>query len=160
LVRRCDRADATTSIYRITLRRMRSIGVLLTVAWNLAACSPDTVTSRYATLAAARADRLFERGWLPDLLPPSTVRIRTSNNLDLGTSSGEFHFAPAQAPRLFRRLAASASAAAPFEAWHETVQHYEGRGFTAWTYEQDHTTWVFFCQASEGRCDYVAWLDR
>lgn len=139
---------------------MRSIGFLLAVGGGLAACASDTVTNHYATLAAARADHLFERGWLPDLLPPSTVRIRTSNDLDLATSSGEFHFAATQAPLLFGRLTAGASAAAPFQAWPATVQRYADRGFTAWSYEQDNNRWVFFCHAREGRCDYVAWLDR
>ena len=46
----------------------------MTVAFLLL-CSCDVVTSKYATLADARNDRLFERGWLPDILPPSTREI-------------------------------------------------------------------------------------
>ena len=41
----------------------------------------DVVTSRYATLHNARQDRLSERGWLPDILPPSMRYIRVSNNV-------------------------------------------------------------------------------
>jgi hypothetical protein len=52
----------------------------------------NIVASHYPTLATARADRLFERGWLPDILPPSTYGIRTANDLDLNTSEGEFSF--------------------------------------------------------------------
>ena len=50
----------------------------------------DVVTSNYETMQDARNDRLFERGWLPDILPDSTTSIRTSNDLDINTSVGEF----------------------------------------------------------------------
>ena len=53
----------------------------------------EVVTSRYATLADARAEELFARGWLPDILPSSARQIRTTNNLDLSISEGEFRFA-------------------------------------------------------------------
>ena len=56
----------------------------------------DIVTSEYATLEAARADHLFGRGWLPDILPLSAYDIRTSNNLDIDTSEGEFSFDPSE----------------------------------------------------------------
>ncbi|WP_156087902.1 hypothetical protein [Lysobacter sp. Root667] len=59
-------------------------------------CYPlDTVTSTYGTLPEAHADRLFVRGWLLDILPPSSHR--TSNNLARNTSTGEFSFAQAEA---------------------------------------------------------------
>lgn len=137
---------------------MRTVGLLLVVALGLPGCSPDTVTTRYSTLADARADHLFERGWLPDVLPTSTVRIRTSNNLDLNTSVGEFDFVPAQAPMLFRALMPGARTDAPFEDWAETVQSYSDREFSAWTYKDSDTTWVFFCHGGKGHCDYFAWL--
>ncbi|MDR6674576.1 hypothetical protein [Xanthomonas sp. 1678] len=109
-------------------------------------------------MADARADRLFERGWLPDVLPTSTVRIRTSNNLDLNTSVGEFDFVPAQAPMLFRALVPGTRTDAPFEDWAETVRDYSDREFSAWTHESSGTTWVFFCHGAKGHCDYFAWL--
>jgi len=108
-------------------------------------------------LADARADRLFERGWLPDVLPPSTVRIRTSNNLDLSTSVGAFNFIPAESPVLFHALVSGTRADAPFEGWAATVQGYSDRGFSAWTYEDSDTAWVFFCHGGKGHCDYFAW---
>lgn len=125
---------------------------------GLSGCPLDTVTDHYASLADARADRLFERGWLPDILPASTVRIRTSNNLDISTSTGEFFFSPAQAPSFFRALASGARTDTPFADWAGTVRSYEERGFSAWSYEDSNTTWVFFCHAAKGRCDYFSWL--
>ena len=137
---------------------MKVFGAVLIIALGLSGCLSDTVTDRYSSLADARADRLFEHGWLPDILPASTVRIRTSNNLDLNTSTGGFSFSPAEAPLLFRSLVPGAQTDAPFDAWGDTVRDYAQRGFSAWSYEDSDTTWVFFCHAAKGQCDYVSWL--
>ena len=50
----------------------------------------DVVTSNYVTYRDAESDDLFRRGWLPDILPQTTINIQTTNNLDLNTSSGFF----------------------------------------------------------------------
>ncbi|WP_105062632.1 hypothetical protein [Photobacterium angustum] len=51
----------------------------------------DVVSSNYLTYHHAKNDNLFERGWLPDILPPSTFMISVNNNLDLNTSHGNFY---------------------------------------------------------------------
>ncbi len=63
---------------------------LLAAAAILALSSCEKVTKRYATLDDARRDRLFERGWLPDILPPSARDIRVTSDLDVNSSEGEF----------------------------------------------------------------------
>jgi hypothetical protein len=50
----------------------------------------EVVTGNYATYQDAVSDDLFRRGWLPDILPQTTINIRTTNNLDINTSSGSF----------------------------------------------------------------------
>ncbi|MGR5219260.1 hypothetical protein ACPV4B_03405 [Vibrio parahaemolyticus] len=62
---------------------------LLSVLIVLTACS-DVVTSDYDTLKQAKQDRLFERGWLPNILPVSTRSITVSSDLDLNTATGHF----------------------------------------------------------------------
>lgn len=62
---------------------------LLSALVLLAGCS-DAVTNQYATYAEAQQDSLFERGWLPDILPESTIDIEVVNNLDNNTSHGGF----------------------------------------------------------------------
>lgn len=62
---------------------------LLSVLIVLTACS-DVVTSDYDTLKQAKQDRLFERGWMPDILPVSTRSITVSNDFDLNTATGHF----------------------------------------------------------------------
>ncbi|ARP40470.1 hypothetical protein [Vibrio syngnathi] len=63
--------------------------LLLPALVLLSGCS-DVVSSEYSTYEKAKEARLFDRGWLPDLLPESTLSIKVSNDLDSNTSEGSF----------------------------------------------------------------------
>lgn len=132
---------------------MKTALSLVLVAITLFGCR-DTVTDNYATLAAARADRLFERGWLPDVLPPSAHSIITSNDVDLNISTGRFSLAPAESPELYKRLSAGAPQDTKFADWPDTVSAYAARGYTLWSYRNERGTWTFFCTADGDRCEY------
>ncbi len=112
-----------------------------------------TVDRTYATLADARSDGLFGKGWLPDVLPPSARAIRTANDVDSNTSSGEFSFAPQDMPSFSTRLKRGA-AIMRFDGWADTVEGYADDGYAAWSYRGDGTVWTFFCNAAVGRCTY------
>lgn len=131
-------------------------GLLLLTVMCLAGCV-DMVSSRYATLADARADRLFERGWLPDVLPPSSTRIQTHNDLDANTSYGEFHFPAAEGHAFFARLTPGV---APMAQVSDDVADYERRGYRSWRYTNEGGTWTFFCHPKKGVCDYRLWGSR
>jgi hypothetical protein len=136
--------------------------VVLTIGVLAAAftSSPgDVVTDRYATLAAAREKQLFARGWLPDVLPPSTVGIRTSNNLDLSTSEGEFSF-KASEWQSFERMLSRGTLEAPFASWQQVVSKYVIDGYTPWHRVEGDTTWAFFCKAEVAYCEYAMWVTR
>jgi len=120
----------------------------------------DVVTSRYGSLEEARADHLFERGWLPDVLPPSAHGIRTSNDLDLNTSEGEFYFSPSEFPLLSARLSPYAEPHSPFTSLASSVKNHVKRGHPAYQYVEDGSTWVFMCMPERGECEYVMWLER
>lgn len=138
---------------------MRFKSLLLAIILAATGCEylSDTVTSHYSTMADARADGLFGRGWLPDVLPASARDITTSNNLDLNISTGGFSFTPADGPQLYRLLKPGAPGHSKFADWPDTVADYNRRGFTAWSYQQDRYTWAFFCHQEKGRCDYFLW---
>ena len=63
--------------------------LLLPALVLLSGCS-DVVSSEYSTYEKANEERLFDRGWLPDILPESTLNIKVSNDLDSNTSEGSF----------------------------------------------------------------------
>ncbi len=63
--------------------------ILISTLAMIVGCSED-ITTEYSTYAEAKNDNLFERGWLPDILPKSTVNIEVTNRLDQNTSVGGF----------------------------------------------------------------------
>src|SRR3954452_23340862 len=93
------------------------------------AVDSDVVESSYASVQEARADQLFGRGWLPDILPTSTHSIRTFNNFDLNTSTGQFHFASADYGVFSSHLAPYVSIKTPFKGLDQTIQEKFARGF-------------------------------
>ena len=93
----------------------------------------DDGTSNYDTLDDARSDEVFNRGWLPDVLPASAHEIRVTNNLDLNSSEGEFSFDPADFPAF----------ASQFESFYQPFEYSSGG-----------RTWTFFCDSVSGHCYY------
>jgi len=141
------------------MKRSLELTVLI-LCIAIAGCETYIAERRYPALADANADHLFERGWLPDVLPPSSVDIHTVNNLDASTSTGSFRFQPPEASLLFGKLVAGAPADAPISDWPDIQVDYKQRGFTAWSHREDDGHWVFFCIASAGKCEYTMWSTR
>ena len=81
---------------------MRSLIATLALL-SLAGCS-DEVTTRFATLADAKAHQAFQRGWLPPILPDSATSIVEQNNLDLNTGTGSFDYDLSERAAYIQRL--------------------------------------------------------
>ena len=120
-------------------------------------CACDTVTDHYGTLEEARKDRLFERGWLPDILPVTSVDIVTSNELDLNYSIGSFDFAVEDGPKFFAQLEKGPPSTTKFKNWSEIVGKYPLETYSQWSYKNDRGNWAFFCIESEATCEYYGW---
>jgi len=127
--------------------------VVLVGSLLLAACG-DVVTRRYDTLHDARNDQLFERGWLPDILPASAHNIRVTSNLDLNTSVGEFHFAPHEFKTFRDRVSKYDSADVP-DYIRRQVQGYGGSGHAEFQFTDAGSVWVFICISERGVCEYT-----
>ncbi|EJX1089308.1 TPA: hypothetical protein I7787_23305 [Vibrio vulnificus] len=89
----------------------------------LTGCS-DVVQSHYDNYQQAQADQLFERGWLPDVLPVSTTQIEVANDLDNNTSQGSFLIAEKEMGQFLSQLQ-------PLE----TANQYR--------FESDNSVWIF-----------------
>ena len=81
---------------------MRNLVAILSLL-TLARCS-DEITTRFATLADAKAKEAFARGWLPPILPDSATSIVERNNLDLNTGTGSFDYDLAERSEYVKRL--------------------------------------------------------
>ena len=127
--------------------------VLAIAAFGATACS-DIVTSQYATLADAEADRLFLRGWLPKVLPPTAVNIQVSNDLDLNLSWGSFEFSPGEYVLLEESLSAYETPEKPFTYVEDNSETHITRGYPAIKIQNPGSKWLFLCKPDEGRCTY------
>ena len=136
------------------------VGALATAYIGLLLLIPgDVITSNYPTLKEARADRLFERGWLPDILPASARDIRTTNNADINTSAGEFRFAAADYPVFASRLRSFSTLYAPPPDLDRYVQRMRKRGYQSGVFSDDTSIWLFVCEATGGYCEYSMWIE-
>jgi len=102
----------------------------------------ESVFSSYATRAEAEADALFERGWLPGIVPPSAKAIEISNDLNLNISNGDFRFDPQEHNALVSQLLRSASD--------------DKNGLSAYRYED----WIFWISRKKGYCQFHMRLER
>jgi hypothetical protein len=68
-------------------------------------CFPgERQVNTYETLDAARADRLFERGWVPDVLPPDAGPIVEAHDLDTNSRCSKSSFPPGGTPDVHSAL--------------------------------------------------------
>jgi hypothetical protein len=142
---------------KIVLSAVAAVVYVIVVA--LLFLPTDVVESRYSSLADARTDHLFERGWLPEILPTSAQAIRTANNLDLNLSEGEFSFAPVDAAAFVSRLQPYKAEPNPLESVELLVAKMRRKGFEPYSFMDADTSWVFFCKAELGYCEYTMWLN-
>lgn len=106
----------------------------------------DTVTTHYASRAEAEADGLFERGWLPAIIPASSRDITVSNDLDLNVSEGEFFGPPIEMVEFVRHL---------------TGGEVSKQGHRRYSYADGDGSWTFLVDAKVGHCKYrMRLLDR
>ncbi len=110
----------------------------------LRACD-DTVISKYETYEQAKKDRLFGRGWLPDIIPASSTKINVSSDLDLNISEGDFYFAPSDANQFISKLKPSDIKPKP-----ELID----QGYISYEYMSENGRWNFFVQSAQGHAIY------
>ena len=130
---------------------MRYLLILLMI--QLAACS-DEVTQRYATVAAAREDHLFGRGWLPDILPASATNIRVKSNLDINTAEGEFTLGAPEQRTFVKQLSANLTIAGDDRGYGAWARMMKLKGYTLGTYSINKSIWIFACHDGQQECQF------
>ena len=129
---------ATKNRLSYPITAMRNTDLTLLFVLYLNGC--DAVEKQYPTLKDARQDRLFERGWLPDMLPASTKNITTINDRDINTSRGQFFFAPSDFDQFAKYVKAGAETSS--------------KGYSAYKFACNQNLWLFSCEAVHGHCNY------
>ena len=112
-------------------------------------CSCDRISDSYATLDEARAARLFERGWLPDILPASSVDIKITTDVDTNTAIGSFRFKPGDFSELVAKMSPHVESRQG-----EAYLEYMKDGYIPYQYSNGAYTWLFFCKAEAAECKF------
>lgn len=121
------------------------------------------VTSKYDTYDDAVADDLFDRGWLPDIIPASATRIVTVNNLDLNISEGRFRFDRADRAAFLAQLRPLDSAEALSVTDPEWEAELAANGYRPYEFSYGESgrgrtnagsVWVFFVHEIDGFAFY------
>jgi len=124
---------------------------------SLAGCG-DTVTNFYPTRKSAEADQVFEKGWLPLIIPPSSRRITTSNDLDSNLSDGDFYFDRSDAAAFLSKLKPYVNRNTPRTDFNANVKDWKKKGYLPYEYIKEDTVWVFFINPEKGHAAYEMWL--
>lgn len=114
----------------------------------------------YENMQAAKADRLFEKGWLPEILPTSTVDIKTDNDLDLNMSEGEFRIPIKDLDLFISKLEPYKNIKSPLRNFKDIVTEKTEKDYLSYSFFDDGSTWVFFINKEQGHIYYYLWLKR
>ncbi|MDH3242811.1 MAG: hypothetical protein OEO83_19320 [Alphaproteobacteria bacterium] len=123
----------------------------------LAKFGGDVVTSKYASYEAAMEDNLFDRGWLPELIPSSATSIVTNNNLDLNISHVEFRYDPADTDSFLGNLRPYRDRNSPTVEYKARVEGMKSENYRPYEYRDYASFWVFFVNSEEGHVVYDLW---
>lgn len=123
----------------MNLRKNMTVVALSALVLMSLSCD-DTVENRYATRKEAEHDRLFERGWLPVIVPQSIRDIVTINDLDSNTSRGSFYFSGKDAEDFIAELSAQGVP--------------DDKGYANYKYSAGDKVWQFSINKSTGHCKY------
>ena len=100
----------------------------------------DVVTDQYVTYQDAVKDELFQRGWLPDILPSTTKNIKTTIKLASDSLLCNFEI--------------------PSSNIHEFISHLTRQSENQYTYHRQSTTWRFEIDQEKGYVKYELTYDR
>jgi len=114
---------------------LRHVASIIVTVCLLSGCD-DSVPLNYSTRHEAEAESLFARGWLPEIIPPSSRDISMRNDLDLNISNGEFSFNPADHDGFVENLKRASS-------------RDEG-GAAAYVYQD----WIFWIDGDKNHCRF------
>lgn len=136
---------------------MKTIYLIVLNLFLFEGCN-NTATNHYTTRSKAEAEKLFERGWLPNIIPASARNITVSNDLDRNRSEGEFQYDPKETDDFSRYLKPYAGQKLPLSRWQAYINEQKKKGYVAFEYSSDKSVWVFLVNIQTGHVRYVMWL--
>lgn len=115
-----------------------------------------TIERSYRTKHDAQVDRLFGRGWLPEIIPGSSSSIELSSNLDINTSTGSFNFDTEDLDDFVRNIQNTTAQGSRFMGECPRMRALTRSGYMSFYYRKNGTIWRFFIHPENGHCEYWA----
>lgn len=131
-------------------QKMKPLVVLFLAMLVLGSCN-DRVETSYATYEEARRDRLFERGWLPSIIPRSSRSIEVISDVDTNTAQGSFEFSAGTDNEFVSHLKECMKPYLHLEELGDLFQ----KGYRPFCWEDNGSYWTFYIDRSRGRCSFI-----
>lgn len=135
----------------------KTLPIILLIILLFVGCC-DTVNDHYATRAEAEADNLFERGWLPSIIPASARGIKTSNNLDINISEGEFRFDQEETNTFLEHLKPYSGQPPKPRRRQTYIAKQKKKGYLPFEYTDNDTVWIFMVNSRAEHVRYIMWI--
>lgn len=120
----------------------------------LATFGSEVVTFRYDTYAEAITGDSFAGGWLPKFVPASARNIVMHNNASMNTSTGEFHFDPADTATFLAQVRPFEEGNGASGDFDSPVINRNAEDYRVYSYRDGVHFWVFFVNADQGHVIY------
>jgi hypothetical protein len=126
--------------------------LLILVCTILFSCS-DIVISEYDSFYEAESDLIFERGWLPEIIPSSAYQIETENDLDENTSEGSFMYKGSISSFTSRLIKYEDELNLLIEDGY-FFDLDEKDGISMYVYRNDRSEWIFIINSLQRKIEY------
>lgn len=121
--------------------------------------SCDIHTESYDTKEAAIDDELFERGWLPELIPNSATKIVIRTDGEANLADGTFHYSPSEHEDFVKKLSEYKGGLSPVPRWDGEVSEVTGENAKSYYYSRGAKVWVFICK-DKSFARFMLWSKR
>ncbi len=137
----------------------KTVYILLLSVFLFDGCS-EIVTKYYPTRAKAEEDNLFEKGWLPSIIPKSATDITTSIDLDINTSKGDFRYAAIETNAFLSHLKPYSVSNPDLKQGQSYFAKQRKDGYDAFEFIANKTVWIFLVNTSTNHVRYVMRLQN
>lgn len=114
-------------------------------------------SDHYDDINDARANHVFEKGWLPDMLPASTYDLKVITTVEDSTGRGRFRFDSKDYRAFSSNLSPYNSVMSKDDRDNKSIEQLLAKGYEAHTYSSSRGDWVFLCNPREAICEFFVW---
>jgi hypothetical protein len=111
----------------------------------------------YDTIDDAKKNHVFDKGWLPDILPPSTHDLKVVTTVEISAGRGNFSFDPQDYGAFYMRLSAYNGRKSKVDEDNRAIERLLAKGYEARAYSLGATNWLFLCRKAEAVCEFFVW---